>query len=273
MVLILGFPYLRASLRSRPFCWSEVVEETDGTWTFRRKQETLRVRPEEVRQVFPFGYGGRGLLVLRLRAGGEGRPKLLMFPGGVVEEGGRSLPVLEYLSREVARASSRLAQPPAPPQGKPPVRISSPATFWIKHVAPWAGFSALGLWTAWRWSTLAQTGEWSAWAVVIPVLLGIFGFVLHHEFLSNLVDEVWDAGDTLRVRNRGREHLLPLSEVERLDYRPMEGLHWIVVRLKTRHALGKQWVFIPHGRGSFHGWSPELDALEERTTAAAATGS
>ncbi len=262
MVLFIGVPILWGQVRARPFLWEEVTED-EGVWIFRRKGEVLRVRPEEVRQVFPFGYGGRGLLILRLRAeGAGGKPRLLMFPGGTVSEEGRRLPVLDYLTREVARA--RTAEFIAPTRPAKPERISSLGTFWLKHVVPWVGFGALGLWTAWSWSAMAQAGQWSGWAVAVPVLLGLFGFVLHHEFLSNLVDEVWDMGDALRVRSRGREHLLPLSEVERLDYRPMQGLHWIVVHLHTSHPLGKKWVFIPQGRGSIEGWSPQLDALEER---------
>ncbi len=38
-----------------------------------------------------------------------------------------------------------------------------------------------------------------------------FGYFFMKNYILNLVDEVWDDGDALVVKNKGREQRIPLS--------------------------------------------------------------
>jgi len=46
-----------------------------------------------------------------------------------------------------------------------------------------------------------------------PVLMGVLGYIIMKILVFDLVDEVYDCGDHLRVVNRGQERLIDLKDI------------------------------------------------------------
>src|SRR5262245_38419012 len=98
-------------------------------------------------------------------------------------------------------------------------RISSKTTFFYKRVFPIyvIGFQLLVV-------TLVSWANWNSRnPVPLPVFLitafiGVFFFFVLKKLIYDLVDEVWDAGDMLVVRNQGREDRILLSDIINVSY-------------------------------------------------------
>jgi hypothetical protein len=49
--------------------------------------------------------------------------------------------------------------------------------------------------------------------IVAPIAMGVFGFVLMRKLAWDLVDELYDYGDHLVVKNGGEEDTIALSNI------------------------------------------------------------
>src|SRR6202011_1403572 len=90
-------------------------------------------------------------------------------------------------------------------------KLSSDFTVFHKRVFPvlWFGFLVLFV--------VAGLAHGVAGAnpmfLVIPFAMAAFGYFLMKKLVWDLVDEVYDGGDYLVVRNRGEESQIPLSAI------------------------------------------------------------
>jgi hypothetical protein len=92
-------------------------------------------------------------------------------------------------------------------------RISSRWTFFYKKVFPVIWFGPFGLLAtvALLASVLSDRGSIS---VLGPaVIMVFFGYIVMRRFIWDLVDEVYDGGDFLLVKNRGEQYRLPLTDI------------------------------------------------------------
>lgn len=263
--------YLLSSVSSFLHVWRQLwhpVTEEGGRWIFRRRGEILTVDPGNVLKLYPYGYGRA--IVLRLKDA-AGQYRLVMFQpsASYKTEMGRS--VEEMMSEEIASARkarfSEERQNPqnvTPPKATKARRISSRYTEWLRLGLPWIGGLLLLAWVVCDWSEMAFNNDWSIARVVIPSLIALIGFIFWQEFLANLISRVDDLGNALRIRYRGKETTVPLEAIERIDYRPLQGIHWIVIHFKDTKSMGGKLVFMPEARHSVEGWNAALDSLEER---------
>jgi|ERR1043166_1188424 len=98
-------------------------------------------------------------------------------------------------------------------------RISSRWTFFYKRIFPLVWFSFMGFAVlAVIYSILAGKLVEPLPALLIPVGMLIFGYFLFKKLVFDLVDEVWDVGDALIVKNAGREERIALSDVMNTSY-------------------------------------------------------
>jgi hypothetical protein len=70
--------------------------------------------------------------------------------------------------------------------------------------------------------------------------------------LWDLVDEVYDCGDTLLVRNRGQEAMIPLSNIMNVNVSTFMNPPRVTLKLATPSILGPEITFSPAQRFSFN---------------------
>src|ERR1043166_7321925 len=98
-------------------------------------------------------------------------------------------------------------------------RISSRWTFFYKRIFPLVWFSFMGFAVlAAIYSILAGKLVEPLPALLIPVGMLILGYFLFKKLVFDLVDEVWDVGGALIVKNAGREERIALSDVMNISY-------------------------------------------------------
>jgi len=129
-------------------------------------------------------------------------------------------------------------------------RISSQTLFLTKTVFPlvWFGFLAFFAIEALVHGAVAR----DPLILVVPSLMAAFGFVLMNKMVWDLVDEVYDEGDSLVIKNRGVEDRLPLSNVMNVSATTFMNPPRISLRLVTPGKFGSEISFSPKVRFSLN---------------------
>ena len=122
-------------------------------------------------------------------------------------------------------------------------RISSRQTFFLKRILPilWIAIISVPVVSMAVMGNLSKTPM----LVAAPVLLLIVGFVVYRNLVWDLADEVYDGGDYLLVKARGREERIPLSNIMNVSATTMVNPPRVTLRLVKEGALGKEVSFAP----------------------------
>lgn len=127
-------------------------------------------------------------------------------------------------------------------------KLSSKMTAFHKKAFPlvwFGGWAAFALAAA---SSGAIFGKGGFLLVVMPLGMAALGYFLMKNLLWDLVDEVYDAGSFLLVKNGGREYRIPFSDIVNVNSTVAVNPPRITLRLKGASAqsgLGTEMVFSP----------------------------
>src|SRR5207244_9976745 len=97
-------------------------------------------------------------------------------------------------------------------------RISSRTTCLSKRVFPIFWFSFLAIFFVMVLSMAGRSDGPPLAVLIVPVVMAIFGYIIMKKMVFDLVDEVWDAGDELVVKDKGAEEHIPLSDIMNISY-------------------------------------------------------
>lgn len=122
-------------------------------------------------------------------------------------------------------------------------KISSRSLFITKKVFPllWFGILALVLITG-IWSKAYYSNPMF---MVAPGIMVVFGYFLMKKLVWDLVDEVYDYGDYLLVKNRGQEERVALSNIMNVSATTMVNPPRITLRLVKPGRFGPEIAFSP----------------------------
>ena len=126
-------------------------------------------------------------------------------------------------------------------------RISATSTSFYKRGFPILWFGFLGLFVLFALLSDAVT-ERSVAFLVIPLVMGGFGYVVMRKFVWDLADEVHDAYEFLVIKNRGREHHLPFTDIMNVSASMHINPPRITLRLtgaSSKGPLGAEVAFSP----------------------------
>jgi hypothetical protein len=146
-------------------------------------------------------------------------------------------------------------------------RISSKRTVFYKRLFPvlWFGFLALFVLVG----SLAprRTHAPPIPMLIVPVVMSVLGYMLFRRLIFDLVDEVWDDGDALIVKNAGVEERVPLRNIINIGYSLLTNPERVTLTLRDAGRLGKEITFMPLSRALSFRWlsrNPIVDELIER---------
>jgi hypothetical protein len=75
--------------------------------------------------------------------------------------------------------------------------------------------------------------------------MAAFGYFLMRNLIFDLVDEVWDVGTELVVKNKGQQVRLPLIEISNVSYTVVTSPQRVTLTLRHPTVLGKEITFAP----------------------------
>lgn len=139
-------------------------------------------------------------------------------------------------------------------------QISSDWTFFYKRVFPVLWFGFLAVFVCLGGATVIAERQWAALflLVLMPLIMAIVGYVLMKWIILDLVDEVWDCGDSILVRNKGVERRFALSDFTNLSYTGYLNPPRITLTLREPSAdFGSEVAFTPPFR-LFHFSMPPI---------------
>jgi hypothetical protein len=142
-------------------------------------------------------------------------------------------------------------------------------TVFYKRVFPvfWFGFLALFLVGPFFF------GSWSGQSpqpmfFIVPIIMMVFGYFIMKKMIFNLVDQVFDAGDALLVKNGAQQEQIPLSDITNVSYTPMMNPPQVTLSLRQPTSFGDKVTFCAPTRLMPFASSPVIDDLIKRVDAA-----
>lgn len=81
--------------------------------------------------------------------------------------------------------------------------------------------------------------------LIFPVLMGAFGYFILKKLVFDLVDEVYDFGDFLVVKNNNEEVKVPLTNIKNISYSYFTNPKRVTLSLREPCAFGKEISFSP----------------------------
>jgi hypothetical protein len=145
-------------------------------------------------------------------------------------------------------------------------RISSRWTFFYKRVFPifWCGILILVV--AVPVFKAGQSGNYPPLVpfLIAPIIMLFVGLSFMKKFVFDLVDEVWDDGDTLLVKNRDQEERIKLADIKNVSSSQLSSPPRITLSLRRPSLFGDQVTFCGPLRLLPFASNPVIDDLVDR---------
>jgi hypothetical protein len=149
-----------------------------------------------------------------------------------------------------------------------PKLISSQMTFFHKRVFPVIWFGFIGI-SALVTVSARQTPRGPGLVPLLPLLcMAGVGFVLMKKLVFDLVDEVWDEGSSLLIKNKGYEVRVALAEIMNISHTRFVNPPRVTLSLRHSSSLGAEISFLPPMKFIHFARSPLVDDLIRRVDAA-----
>jgi hypothetical protein len=152
-------------------------------------------------------------------------------------------------------------------------QISSRMTFFYKRVFPifWFGFLTLFMIgpAAVAWSS-GQAPQ--PFFFIMPIIMMAVGYFIMKKMVFNLVDQVFDEGDALLVKNGSQEDRILLSDITNISYAQMMNPPQVTLSLRQPTSFGDKVTFCAPTRFIPFATSPVIDDLIKRVDAARRRG-
>ncbi len=134
-------------------------------------------------------------------------------------------------------------------------------TFLNKRVFPVIWFGGLGVF--FLTALFNPSAQIPIPVIIMPIVMGAFGYFIMKCLVFDLVDEVWDRGDVLIVRNNKEEEIIPLSNIMNVSATTFTNPPRITLTLRQPCRFGKEVTFSPPVK-LFQFKSPLVNELIER---------
>jgi hypothetical protein len=118
-------------------------------------------------------------------------------------------------------------------------------TFFTKRAFPtiWFGFLAIFIFVG--FVSKNDKNSPPAFALIMPLIMGAFGYFICKKLLWDLADEVTDAGDSLIFRFGREQEQIPLSNIVNISYSYMINPPRVTLTLRTPSRFGEEVSFTP----------------------------
>ena len=124
-------------------------------------------------------------------------------------------------------------------------KISSGATYFYKKIFPAIWFGFLTIFLLISVFGFLSNGSVPIAFLVIPAIMAIFGYFLMRALVFDLMDEVYDEGSNLLVKNRNKEERINLKNIKNISYSFMTNPNRVTLSLRVSSQFGNEITFSP----------------------------
>jgi hypothetical protein len=148
-------------------------------------------------------------------------------------------------------------------------QISSKLTFYYKRIFPIIWFGLLVVFLVMAVLGITSTNDsFPAMPLIVPIVMAVVGYTFMKKLVFDLVDEVFDDGNALVVRNGGKEDRIALSNIVNVSYSPYVNPPRVTLSLRRPSVFGERISFCAPARFIPFASSPVIDDLIKRVDAA-----
>jgi hypothetical protein len=149
------------------------------------------------------------------------------------------------------------------------MRLSSRATFFYKRVFPFTFVGFVLVFAAIPLFDVFNANPYSLLPfIVVPAVLLAGHYFIMKKLVLDLVDEVFEQGGTLLVRNGGREDRIALTDIINVNYNTFMSPPRVTLSLRKPSLFGSQVSFCAPLRFNPFATSPVIDKFILRVDAA-----
>lgn len=128
-------------------------------------------------------------------------------------------------------------------------RISLRGSFFFKRAVLLLWFGVYASFGIHVYSAISK-GKAHFLFIVIPISMAVLAYLIMKPLWLDYVDEVWDVGDALIIKNQNRQDRIPLSEITNVcnindsDFRDQMLFSTVTLTLKKPCRFGKEVTFL-----------------------------
>lgn len=124
-------------------------------------------------------------------------------------------------------------------------KLSSRVTFFYKRVFPIIWFGFLGIFIVISMFAEIQGKGPEIMLFLVPLSMAVLGYYIMKKLVFDLIDEVYDEGQSLLFKNGGKEVRVNLVEIKNVSYTTAVNPPRVTVSLRYETELGKELTFSP----------------------------
>jgi len=124
-------------------------------------------------------------------------------------------------------------------------KLTSRATFYQKKIFPVVWFGILGLIVCGALVTGTVKSGPGIIFVLVPAFMAAVGYLIMKKLVFDLIDEVYDEGETLLFREKGKEVRVSLADIKNVSYSSMMSPPRVTLSIRYMTELGDELSFSP----------------------------
>jgi hypothetical protein len=124
-------------------------------------------------------------------------------------------------------------------------QLTSRVTYYQKKIFPAFWFGFLGLFVCVALVTGAVNSSLGFIFILVPASMAAIGYVIMKKLVFDLVDEVYDEGETLLFRDKGKEVRVSLADIKNVSYSWRMNPPRVTMSIRYMTELGDQISFSP----------------------------
>ena len=124
-------------------------------------------------------------------------------------------------------------------------KISSKGTFFNKRVFPaiWFGFLGVFVLTSLIGGSSNEISETPF--LIVPLVMAVFGYFFMKNLVLDLMDEVFDEGSYILVKNKNTEERIEYKNIKNISYSLMMNPNRVTLSLRVPCRFGSEISFMP----------------------------
>ena len=143
-------------------------------------------------------------------------------------------------------------------------KISSSSIYLYKRIFPIFWFGFLGFFVFVSLLAGDNGNGPGAVFVVIPLFMAAFGYFIMKNLIFDLIDEVYDEGNSLLFKSGEREVRVDFREIKNVSYCPFMSPPRVIISVRHETEFGKELSFSPLSAMNFFRRNKEIEELIDR---------
>ena len=124
-------------------------------------------------------------------------------------------------------------------------RLASRATYYQKKIFPVVWFGILGLIVCGALVTGVVKSGLGIIFILVPASMAAIGYLVMKKLVFDLIYEVYDEGETLLFRDKGKEVRVSLADIKNMSYSWMVSPPRVTLSIRYMTELGDKLSFSP----------------------------